>query len=618
MKNFLFLFSFFVIKYLNCDTAKKSCFEYSCKECESEEYGKCTKCREGFNLIEGTCPCTNFQCALCTGGSYYDDCELCKNGYYNNNKNCNCEIEGCAICENNICLVCYDEYVLDISNNKCDLQTNEKRRNCYDPNCDVCLSEEKGTCEECKKGFNLKKGECYELKIPEPNKTCEQGYYENDGVCEPICNGFNCNSFFCFENQCLRCNGNRLNFIYPCDYSKFCTKEGCSLCYTDDDCYFCNQGYYLVGGICQKCIKGCSVCVNNETCQYCLSGYKLDSNSKCIANLEHPDFNINLYQKIKFKLISKNFPNEYNMEEAQKYANVKDCDTNCKKCDENSAICLECKADYELIDNKCENDCSDENCLHCSKGSIEEKCIKCKDGFVANGKNCYLKCSDENCRYCTKINDQEICTECLGDYQLNGFKCELKTNYLAIIYTVIVFLVIAIFIICFCWYKQKKIQETQEIIRSRIRNGIAPGPFNNVEVYNRNIDESSSVRKKLTREEILEEFEKQKVKSEKGDQVCQYCKKKPGKYKCDCECIVCKEHSQLKKEEGDGETYKVCYNCGKVVKKVTPIKTQCNICFGMKMSVFHFNCNCALVVCKDCYIKCKLENDKCPGCRAKI
>ena len=215
------------------------------------------------------------------------------------------------------------------------------------------------------------------------------------------------------------------------------------------------------------------------------------------------------------------------------------------------------------------------------------------------------------------VEDQEVCTECLGQYKLDGVKCKLRTNYIAIIYSILVFLILAIFIICFCWYKQKKIQERQELMRLRIAQGIQ-GNLNNVEIYNRNIEESSSQRIPMDKDLILDEFEKQKLKREKGAQMCMFCKKKPGKYKCDCECVVCKEHSQLKKEEGDGESYKVCFNCGKVVKKVTPIKEQCNICFEKKISLAHFKCDCAILVCKDCYLKCKLESDKCPGCRAKI
>ena len=70
--------------------------------------------------------------------------------------------------------------------------------------------------------------------------------------------------------------------------------------------------------------------------------------------------------------------------------------------------------------------------------------------------------------------------------------------------------------------------------------------------------------------------------------------------------------------EGDGENYKVCFACGKIVKKVSPIKYDCNICMVKKLNVAHFKCKCSLLVCKDCYIKCKMGSDKCPGCRALI
>ena len=185
---------------------------------------------------------------------------------------------------------------------------------------------------------------------------------------------------------------------------------------------------------------------------------------------------------------------------------------------------------------------------------------------------------------------------------------------MAIIYAVIVFLIFAIFIIFFCWYKNKQIRERQEIIRNRLsRNN-----FDNMTIYNRNDGSETSTRKQLTKEEIVEEFEKQKLKVEKGYGACQFCKTKPGKYKCDCDCVVCKEHSILKKVEGDGEEYKVCFNCGKIVKKVIPIKKECNICLQKKINLVHFQCNCALLVCKECYVKCRMESDKCPGCRAKI
>ena len=85
--HFNFFLFFSIIKYIFSYEGKNhSCFEYSCEECESEDYGKCTKCREGFRLVQGTCPCYDFHCALCTNGLYdIKNCFLCKKGYYNNN-----------------------------------------------------------------------------------------------------------------------------------------------------------------------------------------------------------------------------------------------------------------------------------------------------------------------------------------------------------------------------------------------------------------------------------------------------------------------------------------------------------------------------------------------------
>jgi hypothetical protein len=58
----LLYFLFSILIFLKRNYVRSShieCFEYSCKECETEEYGKCTKCRDGFKLIDGKCPCAD-------------------------------------------------------------------------------------------------------------------------------------------------------------------------------------------------------------------------------------------------------------------------------------------------------------------------------------------------------------------------------------------------------------------------------------------------------------------------------------------------------------------------------------------------------------------------------
>jgi hypothetical protein len=129
-------------------------------------------------------------------------CELCKSGYLNFNKNCKSNIDNCDIEKDNKCLFCYDGYVYNEVSNKCEEETETNKRNCYDPNCAICLSEEEGTCEECNKGYKLVKGKC----------------------CQPSS-----------ESTCLS-NTN--------PYSINCTTE-CAVCHSDGECIFCRQGYYL-------------------------------------------------------------------------------------------------------------------------------------------------------------------------------------------------------------------------------------------------------------------------------------------------------------------------------------------------------------------------------------
>ena len=106
--------------------------------------------------------------------------------------------------------------------------------------------------------------------------------------------------------------------------------------------------------------------------------------------------------------------------------------------------CTNCKIGYMAKEGKCQ-ECSLENCLDCYLNIISaEQCRTCKSGYYPSGKNCNLKCSDENCRYCNLLDGQEICLECFPNYKLEGISCKSRTNYMAIIYAVIVFLILAI------------------------------------------------------------------------------------------------------------------------------------------------------------------------------
>ena len=805
MKILLSFIIILIFSLLKIYYSHQACFEYSCDECESPEYGKCTKCRSDFTLIDGTCPCYDSSCALCTTGlAGLNICEQCKEGYFLSNNECNCNINNCEQCAIDGCIKCKTGYYYNETSKECIKQKDEEKINCFDPNCDGCFSEEKGACDYCKTGYYLKKGEC--LQLLNYNNGCPSGYIQSGEYCHQMCSGINCGFygisqgniiFLCPENDCLICVNFNIMIFSECDNSEVCSGlDGCLNCLTSDECLICNQGYYLIGGLCKKCSEGCSICSSANNCQVCMSGYELTSNKTC--NLTYNfDYDIEEYKEKKQDLIEKYYPEEipkpttipitnkkvqtlisesiplelstnneidnttnnkyyqktetqiidtttsektdyetnikvvettinqkngetnensivstteinqestiYNKLEITSYLNndkitdirtissidnkfykksdiityetshitdinksngnyLNDNDNmNLQKISPNCRYCLDCFNNkcnicdlrYILKDDKCNLICYDINCLNCELKEGKEICNQCINGYYPEGNTCKMKCEDENCINC--LDDEKVCTECQIEtklyqgkcankycnnypncnycieefgciecqdgYEVKNKICSIKKNKTIYIISIIFIILMMIAIIFFCVYTNKRKQEINNMRISRFAlDQQSDISGNNPQIHNiRNeLYLSNSLRISLSKEEIAEEYEDQRRKLDKARMTCMFCKKKPGTYKSDCGCIVCKEHSSLKEMENNGEKYKVCFNCERMVNKVSAIKYYCNICMQNKNSVTHFKCGCALEVCKNCYIKCKMTNDKSPGCRAII
>ena len=617
MEKFLFLVSIiFIFLNILIKCYNNNCFEFSCEECETQEYGACTKCRKGFRLVDGTCPCSDPTCTLCsTGLAGLNLCALCKNGYYNEDNVCKCEINDCELCKENNCILCKLGYAYNEIEKNCEKENESNRIHCFDDNCDICINSLSGGCKICKKGYFNKKGECEKLPSINEKNECPAGYYlgNKSKNCEIICAGVSCtikklNYYKCDLNDCLICENNILKIYDQCDNSEICKMEGCLNCITNDECLVCTQGYYLLGGICQKCTYGCSICKNNETCINCMSGFELNSSQKCISS-KHYDFNINIYKKYKNKLFM--IFNVFERIIDLGNINVKECDPNCKKCYQNTGKCIECQTNYKLQDNKCIKYCLDSNCLKCSMIHGYEKCEECRKGYSIEEGKCVYNCIIPGCLDCTIENGKEICKKWDENFKFDKDSYKKKKKIIYVVLSIL-WIIILIIVILFSFIYRMRRNERRNILPIINFNGSNI----NVNVSNNEINESE--RREIRKEILKEEFEILKKKNEKENQICQFCKKKEGKFKCDCGCIVCNEHSKLNKKEGDIQNNKVCFVCNKIVKKVIPIKYDCNICFQQKINVTHFKCGCSLKVCKVCYIKCKMISNKCPGCRAII
>jgi hypothetical protein len=200
------------------------------------------------------------------------------------NYHCICNISNCEQCGENGCLVCKTGYYYNRSTDECEEIKDEDKIGCYDWSCDICVSELNGECIKCKKGFKLQKGYCVKIYHDTIYGFCPYNYFKEGDYCYPNCYELDCplkyndSISFCPSNKCLICNNNRLIILSDCDNLNECSSiDGCLNCISKDECKICNRGYYLLSGLCNKCIEGCSICSNNYSCEYCLSGFELTS-----------------------------------------------------------------------------------------------------------------------------------------------------------------------------------------------------------------------------------------------------------------------------------------------------------------------------------------------------
>lgn len=407
-------------------TLNNTCFEFSCEECLSEEFGTCTKCKENFELIDGTCPCKDPSCALCDTGFQNASCYLCKNSYNRKKNRCqfSCRFENCYDCREDYCLVCensYSEY-FNYSEKKCMPKPQKTQKNkCNVAFCEECDPNNPDECDKCEEDFVLN----YNWKC-----SLSPDYVSCEGL---KCNNNNGKYTVCFNNSCIFCYNNR---IYPemnCENNYMCNIENCQICRTVSECLQCKPGYYPEKNKCkEKCIKGCYMCSTNETCDNCMTGYKKDSEGKCILNSTYLNFNTSLYEYQK-ELLMEYFDNINNNETSK---NIEILDKlngeHCSIFNDEKGICETCIDPYSLIDNKCQYVCTINNCINCTYISPgKENCIKCKDFYDLKNNACIFNntCYDKNCAICSNegINS---CLKCKKDYELYIFfgvkKCTEK------------------------------------------------------------------------------------------------------------------------------------------------------------------------------------------------
>ena len=417
--NIYILLFYNILVFIFCN----NCFEYSCEECSDSNYDSCTKCKEGFNLLDGTCPCYDPECNICRTSSYGNSFVYFNENYYNLNGKCQCQFKNCEICGSNKCLKCLNGYILDDDDKNCIKKSIDFNIKCLDSHCLYCENRNEETCRTCIKGYEETKGYCKKLSYAVNNYCYDYNYYpnKNDNYCHPKCNGATCFSpifnskFKQCSNSCLKCFDNELFFIKDCFNVSI---KNCNYQITKDDCYFCNTGYYRKLGNCVKCPKGCKKCSNRNKCIICDNTYTLLNNGSCELVTNNSNENEQLrvknfldsYKYIKSSLTT--FPLYKNGIKENYFCEV----SNCLHCSYKNK-CLLCGNNYVLDNNgKClKKNCSIEHCKNCSSQNI---CDSCEENYILNNNKCEIKYDIKDCETSNHLN---ICSKCKKDYIFNTY-----------------------------------------------------------------------------------------------------------------------------------------------------------------------------------------------------
>lgn len=409
--------------YMECKEIDKNCEE-------SDLYGKCLKCKEGYYLNVGDNQCSITEnCLKSTEGI----CDVCDYKYYLDKSNqtnylCKPNTEKniflhCSLSENGEkCDICLEPYFLS-NDNKC-LKTKYCKKGitgseyCEECISDYYLSEDKYSCtitKNCKSGYEGDSGKC---------KLCLNGYYNDlyDGKC--YSNQKDNEYKYCLSvlDKCESCiNDYYLGEDKKCSNTKNCANSDLGICKE------CISNYYL-GKNDKKCteVENCIQSNYDYVCEECDDHYFV-SNNKCIIDTIRGD----TFKNCKISFNGQNYcskcKNNYYIKEEDHlcYSNENEF-YKCSKV--SNGKCVECENLYYLgDDNKCSK------IAGCARSKNENTCIECREGLCKNNKKGTCEQSfyideenkgDENngvCFRCQETNDEgSRCTKCADNYILSN------------------------------------------------------------------------------------------------------------------------------------------------------------------------------------------------------
>ena len=288
-----------------------------------------------------------------------------------------------------------------------------------------------GLCTQCKSGYFLHKGGCYQIEGTPGSVICKTA--GNAGICQDCQAGYFKNpANVATSDSCIACGDTK--GVQVGSGPTYKGVDGCTACTAESlksteagtaKCTACNSGKKpnAAGDHCYTCpdegaTAGCSSCSADNTCEACVSGKILKtsgSTKTCAAEAEcTAGFFVSTASDVKTCASCTDNSN-----------GVPDCATCEARADDKAkAKCLSCTgAKKPKVDGTQCNECDSPGCTNFDTAS---QCAVCGDGYRHDANTCQ-KCTPEHCKACA--NDAKICTTCSEGYTLEGGKCvPLNTN----------------------------------------------------------------------------------------------------------------------------------------------------------------------------------------------
>ena len=264
---------------------------------------------------------------------------------------------------------------------------------------------------------------------------------------------------------------------------------------------------------------------------------------------------------------------------------------------------------YIIIKIKCQK-CFDQSCDVCSEDG--NYCYKCKLGFVKHYSNCGKECNTIiNCNLCSA--DETKCVKCKSNCIFNGIYCDCTERYvLAFILIFFSIFMIAIIIFCLIHTSSRRMRRILNILYG----GGAVSNFTHASISRHPLPEEINYNynnnNRINELSMINDFNKNKIEvgSDIENKKCYVCKNNLCNLKLECGCFICFEC------EKKCIKVNMCLNCNKSITSMQQV--SCSICFCNKKEISTFNCACKIVICKECYLKWRKQNNFCPSCRGPI